>query len=427
MKLKLLLLLTLSNALYAQKSLSVDELIKIALKNSPDIKLSKLDVDISKEHIRMAKGYYLPHLSLTAQGGKEWSKLKRQPRGDIDILSGSIGASQLLYDFGKTNNTISSYMQEELAYKSYMYQKISDKILQVKQTYYEILKAYEILKVQQKNLKLQQNQLYRAKKYLKAGIRTIIDVSDAKVRTELAKQSLNNARYRIDMLKTKLENILGVEPSQGKYSLYRPKQNIIKLSTKLKKPNFSLLKLEKFAYKHRHILKGSSYLVQKAKAQMASLSRGYYPDISLQADHSISHIDKAVLTSRPKENSHIMVNMQWNLFDGFQTDAKIQEAKLAMIKTQTQRQNIQLAIREEVTNAYIALKQSFDDVRLNQKILQSSKEKYNQAQKRYKNGLNDFIELQNAQQDYINALSQLANSYYNYFIAKSLLDHAIGR
>jgi len=427
MKRKILLTLMISSSLYAQKSLSVDELIKIALQNSPDIKLSKLDVDISKEHIRMAKGYYLPYINLTAQGGKEWSKLKHQPRGDIDILSGTIGASQLIYDFGKTQNTISGYMQEELASKAYMYQKISDKILQVKQAYYEILKAQSILKVQQKNLKLQQNQLYRAKKYLKAGIRTIIDVSDAKVRVQMAKQSLNNAKYNIEILYTKLENILGVKPYQGRYTLYRPKLDIAHLSSRVPKPNLSLPKLEKFAYQHRHILKSSSYLIQRAKTQVASLDALHYPDISLQADHTISHIDKDVVTSMPQNNSHIMLNMKWDIFDGFQTDAKVQEARLAMLKTQTQKQNIQLAIKEEVTNAYIALKQSFDNVKLNQKILQSSKEKYNQAQKRYKNGLNDFIELQYAQQDYINALSQLVNSYYDHFIAKSMLDHAIGK
>jgi len=427
MKLKILLALMISSSLYAQKSLSVDELIKIALQNSPDIKLSKLDVDISKEHIRMAKGYYLPYINLTAQGGKEWSKLKHQPRGDIDILSGSIGASQLIYDFGKTQNNISGYIQEELASKAYMYQKISDKILQVKQAYYEILKAKEILKVQEKNLKLQQNQLYRAKKYLKAGIRTIIDVSDAKVRVQMAKQSLNNAKYNIEILYTKLENILGINLSKKRYDIYKPKLDITHISTRLPKLHQSLINLEKFAYKHRHIIKSYSHLIQKAKAKVSAIDGEYYPDISLQANHNISHIDKSMITSLPQEQSHISINMKWDIFNGFQTDAKKQEAKLNLLKAHMQKQNIHLAIKEEVTNAYIALKQSFDNVKLNEKILKSTQEKYNQAQKRYINGLNDFIELQNAQQDYINSLSQLANSYYDYFIAMALLDHAIGR
>ena len=64
---------------------------------------------------------------------------------------------------------------------------------------------------------------------------------------------------------------------------------------------------------------------------------------------------------------------------------------------------------------------------LNETITASAKKKLYQAQKRYENGLSDFIELQNAQQDYINALTTLVNSYYDYYIALARLDHAVGR
>jgi len=50
-----------------------------------------------------------------------------------------------------------------------------------------------------------------------------------------------------------------------------------------------------------------------------------------------------------------------------------------------------------------------------------------QAQKRYENDLSDYIELQDAQQGYIESLSSLVTAYYDYYIALAQLDHAIGR
>ncbi|HIQ28285.1 MAG TPA: hypothetical protein EYH42_07275 [Sulfurovum sp.] len=50
-----------------------------------------------------------------------------------------------------------------------------------------------------------------------------------------------------------------------------------------------------------------------------------------------------------------------------------------------------------------------------------------QVQKRYENDLSDYVELQDAQQGYIQSLSNLVEAYYDYFIALAQLDHVIGK
>jgi len=422
-----IMLLSSSCSFAKELTFDIDKLIKIALHNSPDIKISQLNFDASKARERFAIGYYYPHIDVSAQGGKEWSKLKKEPFGDIDIISGKISASQLLYDFGKQQSIVHSHTQEALAYKAQMYQTISQKILQVKQVYYEILKAKGIEEAKRKNLQLQKHQLYRAKKYLKAGIRTIIDVSDAKIRLQQAKRDLINAKYNTKTLYAQLEQILGQKPSTQAYSVYVPKFSTKKLSYKIPIIKEPLYKLEEFAYKHRYILKGASHIIKQSKANLSATHKEYYPTISLNADYSNQHIDSKVLTTMPQEQSHITLNMNLNLFNGYQTHSKEEEAKVNMLKAYAQEKSIRLAIKQEVVNAYISLKMSKENIALNEQILQTAKQKFQQAQKRYENGLNDFIELQNAQQDYIDALITLNNSYYDYFISLAMLDYAIGR
>jgi outer membrane protein len=60
-------------------------------------------------------------------------------------------------------------------------------------------------------------------------------------------------------------------------------------------------------------------------------------------------------------------------------------------------------------------------------LVKASNLKYEQTQRRYESDLADYIELQDAQKDYVVSRTSLANSYYDYYIALALVDLAIGK
>ena len=425
--LTILLLLGTTLLLAAPRTLTLDALIKIALEQSPDVKIGKLDFTGAKARTKAAYSLYLPQLDLQADAGKQWSKLKSQPVGESDLLIGTLSASQLLYDFGKSDGTVRAQEEEALAYEAQMYQTTSDKILAVKQAYYEILKAKGIVNVQRKNVTLQKQQLKRAQKYLKAGIKTIIDVSDAKVRLEQARRDLNNAKYQVEYRRAQLEQIIGTVPYNGTYSIYTPKVGLSNLSRKLPKIKSSVYRLEQFAYTHRALLESSRHFVKGARSLVKSIEGDYYPTLSLNGEYTSQKVDQSVVGVVPQTQGHLSLSLGWNLFSGYRTDAQVEEAKVGVLRAASQTQSIKLAVKQQVLEAHIGLRQSRDNVRLNERITDAARKKLQQAQKRYENDLGDFIELQNAQQDYINALSNLINSYYDYFIALARLDHAIGK
>ena len=420
-----LLLLTSIEA--KQEVLHIDNLIEIALKHSPDIDSSRLDFEGAKARTNIAQGYYLPRLDLNVNGGKQWSKLKHQSQGIIDVLTGGLGASQLLYDFGKTAGRITESEYEALAIEAQMQQVISDKIFLVKQNYYDILKTKSIIDVQHKNVELQKKQLHRAQKYLESGIKTIIDVSDAKVQVEQAQLDLKNVQYELELQRAKLEETLGYVPYNGAYILYSQKLSLPNLSQKLPLLKTSLSQLESFAYKHRYILQSSEHTVKGAQSNVSVNKADYYPTLSLEGNYALQHVDNEVLAITPERQGQIGINMTWNLFSGYQTDASVQEAKIGVLKAASQVQSVTLSIKREVLESHIVVRRSKDNVRLSESISKASLQKFTQAQKRYENELSDYVELQDAQQGYIQSLSNLVNTYYDYFIAMAQLDHAIGK
>lgn len=407
--------------------LKIDYLVETALKHSPDIDSSRLDFEGAQQRTKAAEGFYLPRLDLNVNGGKQWTKLKHQTQGDIDVLTGSLGASQLLYDFGKTAGRVTGSQEEALAYEAQMQQVISDKIFLVKQSYYDILKIKSIIDVQQKNVKLQKQQLHRAKKYLQSGIKTIIDVSDAQVRVEQAQLDLKNARYELELGRATLEQTIGYTPYNGNYTLYSKKLKMPHLSKHLPLVRTSLEELESFAYTHRYGLSSSEHIVRGAQSNVITSEGEYYPTLSLNGNYGLNHVDNEALSITPERQGQIGINMSWNLFSGHQTDASVQEAKIGVLNASSQRQNVKLAIRKQVLESHIIVRRGKDNVKLSENITKASLKKFEQAQKRYENELSDYVELQEAQHGYIQSLSSLVNAYYDYFIAMAQLDHAIGR
>jgi len=407
--------------------LKIDSLVEISLKSSPDIDSRRLDFKGTEQRTRAAESFYLPHLDLEINAGKQYSKLRHQSTANIDILRGSLGASQLLYDFGKTQGRISSSTQEAFALEAQMQQTISDKIFLVKQSYYEILKIKSIIDVQHKNVKLQKQQLHRAERYLLSGIKTIIDVSDAKVQVEQAKLDLKNAEYQLELQRAQLEEHLGTVPYQGNYRVYNKKLTMKNLSKQLPRVDTLLSQLEAYAYRHRYVLESSRHYVLGAESNVAVSQGEYYPTVALKGSYTAQHVDNAVVGITPLKQGEVAVNMTWNLFSGYQTDASVQEAKIGVLKASSQVQSVKLSIKREVLESHINVRQSRDNVKLTEKISKASFQKFTQAQKRYENELSDYVELQDAQQGYIQSLSDSVNAYYDYFIAMAQLDHAIGK
>jgi len=429
MKLGVIIVCALLSTLVEAKVhvLTVDNLVELGLKNSPDIDSRKFDFEAAQQRSISARGFYLPRLDLGMNGGKQWTKLKNLPQSNIDILTGSLGASQLLYDFGKTAGKVSGSENEAYALESQMQQSISDKILEVKQGYYEVLKSKSIIDVQKKNLVLQKQQLNRAQKYLDAGIKTIIDVSDAEVQVAQANLDLQNAKYEVELQRAKLEESLGLVPYEGDYVAYSKALNLKNISKTLPPMRSSLKQLIEYAYTHRYALESSTFYVKSANSNVETSKGEYYPTLSLEGNYAVQDVDEQALSVTPERQGQLAVNLSWNIFSGYQTDASVQEAKIAVLKAASQVQSVQLTIKREVHESHILVRQSKDNVILTESISKASFKKFEQAQKRYENELSDYVELQDAQQGYIQSLSNVVTAYYDYFIAMANLDHAVGK
>ena len=416
--------------LNATETYTVDELIVQALENSPDLDISKSNFEASKSRYDSAYGGYLPkvdfHGALGKAGANDMSAASNDMI-DYDVLLGKLSLKQIVYDFGKTGGSVDTFKYQTSSFEQKNIQDISDKIASVKLAYYNVLKAISLIIVQKENVKLNKAQLYRAQKYFTAGIRTKIDVSDAQVSLIQAKLELRQAQYDLKLTYAKLDSTIGLTALENDYSVYAKELDLNNLFSSLGAYPLDLKESILYAYENRAELKDKKVQIDVATAQKREASSDYYPSFYFLGDYTRQEVDTKLQQFTPQNQWQATLNLDWNIYEGGTTSAHTQEQEINLNISNAALINAKLLAKQDITYAYINVNRNRDSVELSQSLLSVSDEKFDQASKRYKHGLSDYIELQQARQGYIDAKSTLVVNYYDYYRTVAELDNKIGK
>lgn len=413
------LLLTNVNA----KEFTLDELISIAISNNTNIEISKNQEDIKKQELKKAKSAYLPNMSVNADIGDYNIKsngITQNGDGSSVVLS----VNQLVYDFGKTSLSVKG---ADLDKKSANYDISINRnkiILDVKKVYYDILNKYQQIIVSNEAVKLDKLQLIQAKEYFKAGVRTKIDVTNAELKLSNSELKLLKAKYALKNAKTKLISILGKRFYDGEYDLNYDLSDIKHLAKSINKSINSEEYFISLGIKNRLELEKYDVLIQKDKNDLKVVKKEYYPKIDLSASYSNKNSND--ISSLDNEQRAVVLNLKWNLYTGNSTELN---KKVALINIKNRYKNFEqekLNIEEFIKNSYYNLKESIDSIKMSLLSLDLATKNLDLANQRYKAGLNDLVELNDASLDYIDAKTSLVNIYYEYLINKEILNYNIG-
>jgi len=421
--------LALSLSLSAKNIYTVDELVLKALENSPNLAISHANYQASKSRLDLANSSYLPKVDLSLSAGEFGrSNTPFFPNDMVDdsLLKGEISLRQLIYDFGKTGGNSDSFKYDSKSFLNENQQQISDKKRDVKSAYYDVLNSLALIEVNKENVKLNESQLYRSQKYFEAGIRTKIDVSDAKYESIKSKLDLKKSEYDLELSYASLDKAIGFKGLENDYKVYYKKLVLNNLFSTISEYDLSLIESINFAYENRYEIKKHLSNINSSKSKEDLANSEYFPGIYFNANYIKQNADE-LEAQIPENQWSASLNVDWNIYQGGSTNAKTQESKIKTNISELQLQDIKLSIKKEVTQAYINVNKAKDSVELSQSLLSVSAEKFDQAGKRYVNGLSDYIELQQARQGYIDAMSSLVVDYYTYYTSIAILDNSIGK
>jgi TolC family type I secretion outer membrane protein len=402
--------------------LSVDRVVSIAIERQPQLAAAQSTVRASESRIGQAVSAYLPQVSAT--GG--YSKIKSpvssltssgsetaiNGKSPYEQYSGSINASQLLYDFGKTPNQIWIQKYGAEAARGDLGGVRGNVILAARQAYYGLLAAHRTRDVAIEVTAQFEQHLQQAKAFYEVGTKPKFDVTKAEADLSTAKLNLIKAENSLKIAKVTLNNTMGV-PDAPDYT--------IEDSLEVVKKEMVLAAAVDTAYRNRPELLASQSRVKAADEQISYAYKGFFPSVS-----AVGAYNRNGREFFPPEGWNAGVSMTWQLFNGFQTVHQIREAKANLDTARSNYELLKQNVLLEVQQAYLQLLQAKESIPTAQLGVQQATENLEIATGRYNAGVGSPIEVTDAQILYANAKIAYTQALYDYQVSTASLERAIG-
>ncbi len=402
-------------------AISMDELIEIALTHNPQIDTARHQQTQRSGQLTQAKSGYLPHVGVNGDYNRVAIK-DLEPKDEDNVGHAGAKATQLIYDFGKTTGAIDAGQSNLEASEANLNQVSQDIVFLVKQAYYAVLEKDHLIKVAQETVTNYEQHLERAKAYFEAGVRTRIDVVNAEVELSSSRLRLLQSRYNLKTARVELEQILGIVPNNGHYTPSQLLDSLDKVDEKMPPLPPKLDELLNLANEQRQDVRQQKAFIKTAEAILKQADSGYWPSIGATA--GLDGYDTDLIAFQDQWN--IGVGLTWELFSGFKTQGEVAEANGLYREARSRLNELELFVTQEVTDSYIRADERHESVKLNMKTVNLAAENLELASERYKAGLNDMIEYNDAQLRYTTARGDLVSSYFSYLTALARVDRAIG-
>jgi outer membrane protein TolC len=416
------------------KPLTLDQVRAIALKFHPSLVANKETVIANKTLVEQALAAYYPQLnfnnSYTALTTNFSTSPVIAPAGGAiglpsaapdryrwtftNIFSTGLVATQTIYDFGRTSNTVKVNRENVLSSQEDASITRQNVILNVDQAYYGVLQTKRLIAVAEDTVKQVQEHLDQARGFYQAGTRPKIDVTKAEVDMANAELALIQAKNNYQVAQVTLNNAMG---------LRQDLQYEIEDSLVFKPREITLAEILNTAYEKRPEL---IQLKAKQRGQDATIKvakASYYPILAGNA----SYLLRSTGFDDPFYwDTFLGASLSFPIFSGFSTPAQIDQGKAILRSLQAQEENTKLNIRLEGEQAFLGLKVADEQIRVTEKAVSQAQENFDLATGRYQVGVGSPLEITDAEVSLANARANYIQALYNYKIAESRIEKAMG-
>ncbi|MCM8814542.1 MAG: TolC family protein [Candidatus Omnitrophica bacterium] len=424
------LMIPIFNSVFGQQQhkkllLTLEESIKIALENNPDIIASKQKIVQKQWEKEDSKTKFLPVIS----GSFSYTRLDKSPSISVPgmpleiemskngIYSASINLTQPVFTGGALS---SQYLIKKVELdiaggeKNLVEQDI---VFQVIQTFFSVLKAANFYQAAEILVNQRQAHLANVKKLFEAGLATKADILKAEVTLADAKQKLVETANLMDLAKENLKTVLKLPfeiEISGQDCLARiwPEKELSWWKEAAFKKRDELKQIEK----NRSIVELTKKIVQSEN----------YPDVffilSLKGEKGTSSG-----LNNWYQNITALVSFNMNIWNWQSTKKRINAIDAQISQIETQKTKISDLISLEITSAYLNLKSAEEKIKVMEKAVEDAQEHVRVTELLRREGLATTTDVIDAQTYLYQSKASYYQALYDYQIAHYQLVKASGQ
>ncbi len=402
---------------------------QLALKNNPRISAARLVALAQHQVYRESRSTELPTFSgaITAVEANEGSRIGagalNAPRL-LEHAGAGVTLSQLLTDFGRTTNLVSSSKLLEKAQNANALATNEDIVLATDQAFYNALQAQALLKVAQQTVATRQSVEKQINTLAQNKLKSNLDLSFAEVNLSQAKLLQLDAQNNVESTIAALTAVLGLDK--------RVQFELSDEDKQVPSPPVDIDGLINTALQQRPDLQSLTYDQQAAEKYRRAQRDLIFPTVSalgiaggtpVRPDCFGGCFPNYFISSW---YGAVGVNMSVPIFNGFLFTAQASEAKYRAQAAAENTRDLRDQVVRDVRTAWLATNTAFQRVTVSAELAKQADLSLNLAQERYQLGLGSIVELSQAQLQQTDAAIGYVNAQYQYRLALSTLNFEIG-
>ncbi|MBM4307442.1 MAG: TolC family protein [Deltaproteobacteria bacterium] len=291
-------------------------------------------------------------------------------------------------------------------------------VLQVREGYFNILRAEKFLDVARQTVKQFSAQLEVTKAFFEVGIVPKNDVLQAEVRLANARQGLVKAENDVVLAKSSFNSLL-----RNEINAFLQVVDILGYSP------FSLIFEDslKEALEKRPEIRTATLKIEQAKEGVKIAKSGFFPTVNLSGNYSRLSDEPLLIGGHRGERWTVQGVATITLGDWGKTAHKVGESKVKVTQAEDAKAQLIDGITLEVKNNYQIMLVAEKNISVAQKAIEQAEENLRMNEERYKHQVATAT-------DVLDAVTLLAQARVNYYgalsdfnVAKARLERSMGR
>ena len=428
----ILLVIVFSAVISAQedKTLTLDESIRIGLENSNMLHSSKMKVNYANARLSEINTNRLPSLKFSAA----YTRLSyiapfvlNTPFGDFDISPSILDNYNLKMTLQQplfTGFRLSSSSNiAEYNYKATEEEYNKDKenlIYNIKNAFWNLFKAKKVKEVTDQNVEQVKAHLTNVQNFYEQGLSTKNDL--LKVQVQLSESQLKqiDAKNAVKLSRINLFNVIGIPLNT---SSEIPDSVDIKTNQVNDLDDY----VEK-ALDNRPELKAMQYNIKAGEAGVTLAESNWYPQIYLGGNYYYSKPNQRIFPAENKfkDTWDVGVSVSVDLWNWGSTVDKTDQAEAQLEETKDSYKIVKDNIVLEVNSNYLSLVQSKDKIAVAEESVSQAQENYRVTDETFKKGLALNSDLLDSEVALLQANTNYIQALVDYELAKAQLEKSIG-
>jgi len=405
--------------------LTLEQCIQIGLERSTNMRNARLDRAIQELRIKSARAEYFPRIfssgrydfSERVDFGFEPENYDLGLTGEYTIWDNG----QREGSFARAKESLNATLSRNAGIKQNL-------ILQITEAYYDVLQYQALVKVSEQNLARAQENTQRTKDFVEAGSLIPADVATAEVQEQNERLSLLNNQNSLQIALARLPRLVGLDPGvlitvaeDEAYQLYQQRGTIERIEMSIEdaihtalnnRPEFQQIQAE---------LKQKEWELTLVKLQR-------WPRLNADVDYNVNLDDYL----RERENFSDFrswsagVSLNFTLFDAGILGNRVKELNMQLEQQREDASDLERSVALDVRQAYLTLKRNETALDISKTQVINAQLSLDVIQGRFEVDKAILLELLNAQTEYARVLTDQVNAFYDYKIAQTRLQDAMG-